>query len=749
LTSFDRCLECEALGARAIWLAGTACAAIGEFERAEFEMSRAMAAMSRRTPSHYLARAAVQRQLSNGGVDRAVDGIDAGMLELGPIVTLVDRAVELEIARGRHAEALTRIDSVIRRLTRRASWLARRAEVLEHLERPLEAAATRRAAVSEIDALPPRHRDSRATRELRRAIVAAGPLADSGSIELVPLPRRDLGAARAVTAPLPTFTNLVPYGSTWEYLDDGSDPGTAWRDVSFAPTVPWSTGAAPLGYGDNEATAISFGPNPAARYITYYFRHVFSVTGAAALTGARFRLVRDDGAVVYLNGVEVGRTNMPGSSDATTLAPLDVDGLYEGVPHDLILDHSLLVDGDNVLAVEVHQSSPSSADLRFDGEFLVNDEIVTLTRGPYLQRVSPDSAVIRWRTSGATDSSVWIGPAPGSLVVAATDPALRSDHEVLVSGLAAATDYYYAVGSVGGMLAGDTADHSFRTHPTIGSSVPTRIWAIGDSGTANLDAGAVRDAYLGYAAGAHTDVWLMLGDNAYFSGFDLEYQVAVFDMYSELLRNTCVWPTIGNHDAYTADSDSMTGAYYDIFTLPMAGESGGLASGTEAYYSFDHGDIHFVCLDSQDTDRSATGAMFTWLRQDLQNTLANWVIAFWHHPPYSKGSHDTDNPFDSGGRSWDMRGEALPILEEAGVDLVLCGHSHSYERSYLLNGHYKTSSTLAPEHVLDSGDGDPAVDGEYAKATLGIAPAEGAVYVVAGSSGIVGPGTLDHPAMCV
>jgi len=113
---------------------------------------------------------------------------------------------------------------------------------------------------------------------------------------------------------------------------------------------------------------------------------------------------------------------------------------------------------------------------------------------------------------------------------------------------------------------------------------------------------------------------LMLGDNAYSDGTDEEYQLAVFDMYQELLINSVLWPTLGNHDGHSADSATQTGPYYDIFSLPAAGQSGGLASGTEAYYSFDYGNIHFVCLDSYDSDRSKTGVMLSWLENDLLGT---------------------------------------------------------------------------------------------------------------------------------
>jgi len=85
------------------------------------------------------------------------------------------------------------------------------------------------------------------------------------------------------------------------------------------------------------------------------------------------------------------------------------------------------------------------------------------------------------------------------------------------------------------------------------------------------------------------------------------------------------------------------------------------------------------------TDRQPSSVMLAWLRQDLAATSQTWIIAFWHHPPYSKGSHDSDNPITDP-ELVQMRQNVLWILDEGGTDLVVTGHSHSYERSYLLNG---------------------------------------------------------------
>jgi len=364
----------------------------------------------------------------------------------------------------------------------------------------------------------------------------------------------------------------------------------------------------------------------------------------------------------------------------------------------------------------------------------VSVRVPRVVRGPYLQLGTTDGVTIRWRTDLPTDSVVRGGTNVAELTVLANRTAAVTDHEIRVSGLSAGTRYFYEIGSSRRTLAGGE-DCSFVTSP--GTAGPARIWVLGDSGTAGAEAKAVRDAYYAFNGTNQTDVWLMLGDNAYYTGTDSDYQDAVFDIFDDMLKKSVLWSTIGNHDFYSADEHGNF-PYLDIFSLPTAGEAGGIASGTERYYSFDFANIHFVCLDSMSVDRTSNGVMLAWLQEDLSANTNEWLIAFWHHPPYSKGSHDSDWEFEL----IEMREHALPILESYGVDLVLAGHSHSYERSFLLNGHYGPSDTLVPEMIKDNGDGRPEGSGAYAKPG-----SEGAVYIVAGSSGWVFPGEFNHPVM--
>jgi hypothetical protein len=359
----------------------------------------------------------------------------------------------------------------------------------------------------------------------------------------------------------------------------------------------------------------------------------------------------------------------------------------------------------------------------------------------------PSNIVVRWRTLELTDSYVLCGTNIENLSLAFQNPGLTTEHEVGLSNLQAQTTYYYAVGAENtAVLSGE--DMHFTTAPPIGTNVPVRIWFISDYGFYEIGELAVRDSYFNYVANSRpADVWLTGGDNAQHDGTDGDYQIAVFDTYSQLLRTTPIWPALGNHDVI-AWSDPGPHPLYDIFTLPTNGEAGGVASGSESYFSFDYGNVHFISLDSVDQafSESTNTAMLQWLQRDLAQTRQPWKIAWWHAPPYTKGGHDSDNPIDLSGWMIQMRENAVPILESFGVDLVLCGHSHIYERSYLLNGHYGYSQDFNETNKVDGGDGREDGDGAYHKSGN-----RGAVYVVAaeGSS----PTTLiwaeqlgEHPA---
>jgi len=160
---------------------------------------------------------------------------------------------------------------------------------------------------------------------------------------------------------------LITAGSEWKYLDNGSNQGTAWKESAFDDSG-WATGDAELGYGDgDEETSVSFGGNANNKHVTTYFRRSFNVTDITAFTSLSLTIKRDDGAVIYLNGSEVARTNMPnGNLTHTTLASSAIGGTGENAFNQFSIPLSELQNGNNTIAVEIHQAALNSSDISFD-----------------------------------------------------------------------------------------------------------------------------------------------------------------------------------------------------------------------------------------------------------------------------------------------------------------------------------------------------------------------------------------------
>jgi hypothetical protein len=169
------------------------------------------------------------------------------------------------------------------------------------------------------------------------------------------------------------FDILIPMGARWKYLDDGSNQGTLWREIAYDDST-WSSGLAELGYGDGgEATIVSYGSNVYKKYITTYFRKKFALDDASIYSELTLRIQRDDGAIVYLNGTEIYRSNMPSSKISyTTLAAKALNGADEVNYESTTIPPNLLRTGTNVIAVEIHQASASSSDISFDFQLIGN-----------------------------------------------------------------------------------------------------------------------------------------------------------------------------------------------------------------------------------------------------------------------------------------------------------------------------------------------------------------------------------------
>ncbi len=376
-----------------------------------------------------------------------------------------------------------------------------------------------------------------------------------------------------------------------------------------------------------------------------------------------------------------------------------------------------------------------------------------LLRGPYLQMATATGMTIRWRTNALDRSRVIYGTDSARLTSVKDDSALVTEHIVRLNALQPYTKYYYAIGSYRDTIQSG-ADNYFYTLPEAGSTMPLRIAAFGDCGNNSANQRKVRDAVQQYMGQQELNAWILLGDNAYSSGTDAEFQAKFFNIYKDrLLKKYPLFPSPGNHDygdiASAGKNDQYKIAYYRNFTVPMQGEAGGVPSNASAYYSFDIGNVHFLSLDSYGKDEMGKamfdldGAQVAWVKKDLEaNKNKAWVIAYWHHPPYTMGSHDSDKE----SLLVKIRENFIKVLEGYGVDLVLNGHSHVYERSKLMKGYFGMENdfdsvkyNLSSSSALYDGSKNSS---PYLKSKKNT---DGTVYVVSGSAGAQGGSKATYP----
>ncbi|MEN9303460.1 MAG: hypothetical protein RL264_1889 [Bacteroidota bacterium] len=383
--------------------------------------------------------------------------------------------------------------------------------------------------------------------------------------------------------------------------------------------------------------------------------------------------------------------------------------------------------------------------------FFINSQ--NLVRGPYLQSPTDKSITIKWRTNSNTNSKVLFGTDSTNLDQVVNLSNSTKEHTVVINNLQASTVYYYVIGNNTSNFVLPGRQYRFKTHPIPGTEVPTRIWVIGDFGKGNTEQVAVKNAYMNYDDSSKTDVWIWLGDNVYNDGTDQEYQTKLFELngFSDVFNWLPFWPSPGNHDYNSVWEESVflgipysnislsshKGPYYDLIHVPTQAEAGGYPSQYELFYSFDYGDVHFLSLNSELYDFTQTfsgiNQMKQWIQQDLNQNTRAFTIAYFHQPPYSKGSHDSDAPEELVMKA--MRERVIPLLEDYDIDLVICGHSHVFERSKLIHGHYGNSFSFEPSTMLkDGSNGNFEQGNAYHKDGLANTP-DGTVYVVCGNSG--------------
>jgi hypothetical protein len=348
-----------------------------------------------------------------------------------------------------------------------------------------------------------------------------------------------------------------------------------------------------------------------------------------------------------------------------------------------------------------------------------------VTRQPYLQIPTSSGVTIRWQTAGGAVANLQYGTSVSSLTKKVKESNHKKIyHEVRLTGLSPNTKYYY---SVDGSSKG-TEEQYFVTAPPSGSSAPVRIWAISDFGQTNSRDNERRLETVSQwrsfnNSSYHASFVLSMGDQTEDDGiFQLQHNF--FDQLENVLKSSPLYTTVGNHDEH----DSLFN-YSRTFTLPSRAEAGGVASSHVEYYSFDYANVHVVSLCTELHEIAKWEAQKEWLKKDLENNKQEWLIACMHQPFHSGGYHASDE-VEYG---QPQRSAWLPILEDHGVDIVLQGHNHVYERSYLLDNLVGKTTTLTEANKKNVGNGREDGDGPYIKRKG--QPHQGTIFIAVAAGG--------------
>ncbi|WP_339317493.1 S-layer homology domain-containing protein [Paenibacillus sp. FSL R10-2734] len=513
---------------------------------------------------------------------------------------------------------------------------------------------------------------------------------------------------------------ILAGNSTWKYLDQGTDQGTAWRSVYDDST--WASGQAPLGYKDSGAgvsskqfgalnTNISYGSNKSKKYPTSYFRTNVTVNMEEVLKSGEIEgnFAFDDGVVLYLNGTEIYREAMPtGDINFQTKSPSNLSNPNEYTKVDLTeVVKTNLKDGNNELSAEVHQSSDSSSDLYW---------AMSLTAYPAVEPVQPgvgkpDSIALTFNGNPQTSMGFnWYAPesvtgtklevVEASKVVDGQFPSggaqsyegtsvttsvymtkadksakksvVLTSHKVIADHLQPGTEYAYRAGD--GQADNWSNVGTFKTESSSNQAFKF-LYTTDSQGTTEEDFDIWNHTLQEGLAKFPTSEFILNSGDLVDNG-DIEEQWGwFFNKPKDILANIPLVPLVGNHESKTYNN------YTTHFNLPNVSNTGAKPDGS--VYSFDYGSAHFMVINTEYYGASSNlenneiyNKQVQWLRSEAAKSDQKWKVVLLHKSPYSVASHtnDTDVLY--------YRANLTKVFDELGIDMVIGGHDHTFARSY-------------------------------------------------------------------
>jgi hypothetical protein len=468
--------------------------------------------------------------------------------------------------------------------------------------------------------------------------------------------------------------DLIRMGDLWRYYKSSAPtarPHPDWHKREF-DDVKWRFASSGLELPDEDEGLRGTGQRG------YMFqRRTFTVKDTRSIRSLTLHVEHEHGYVAYLNGVEIVRYQGRGIHYPTPqekASGMEDPQLTVGV-HDVSQFASLLVAGENVLALEGAYTGESMSTLSLAATLTAN-----FPRGPFVQNNTPTSIQVIWRTATPSSSFVRYGLSPAvSLVV--TNQDLVTNHVITLTGLTPDTKYFYQAGS-----ATNAADEPLCSEVTwfhtLKTSGPITFSVLGDTGDASASARQIS----GVLRNLNADLVLHAGDIIYGGFDDRTVDTRVFNIYPQM-RNTPFFFSVGNHDLNCCGGapDNLLSNYQSVFYLPTNS-----LDGTELFYSFDHGDAHFVALfNPWFTSYVFTNEspQYAWLTNDLASSRKKWKFMFFHNPIAHSGLHAAQDRDVNGVLDQTQLMELLqPVVQRYGVQLIFSGHDHNFEKFAPTNG---------------------------------------------------------------
>jgi predicted phosphodiesterase len=459
---------------------------------------------------------------------------------------------------------------------------------------------------------------------------------------------RVIGVSTNSTEPQPNWTELDYNDSSWPLLQSG-----------FVTSFVFVPGAA-------EQTVLP------QNVVTYCFRKTFEVADPGLLKLLALRIDYESGFVAYLNNVEISRRSLPTNTTARiplgtpasphSRGPTEVINVSSAIP--------LLQPGANVLAIQLHSAGDDLPSLMMVVELAAN-----FTRGPFVENMTTNSVQVIWHTVTPSAGSVTYGPDVDHLQTVSIEIP-DTIHAVTLTNLAPNQNYIYRVAVETGQETAFSDWSNFRTFKMPGA--PITFLVVGDTGQAMTGQYKIADQMKLQPA----DLLIHVGDVVYPCFNATHVDARCFSIYHDQMRNVPFFFCLGNHDSYCGSRTDYLNAFY----LPT-----NTVTGTEIYYSFDHGAAHFVILDT-DTQFNQRydpdSAEYKWLEADLAASKQPWKFLFFHHVIRSSSIHSTDDfLFDGVYDKYALQAYIGGLATKYGAQVIFNGHDHDYERFATFEGY--------------------------------------------------------------